>query len=215
MDDRETFKTEPIGKKNELLGKAVDLAYLLTKGAGIEKVGIAGSLARGKENPSDLDFVIFLPLKKVLEHRIDATLGIEVPWHERLDLNESVRDSLKIILDVFKLHGIKLDVHFLPESFDEKIFKTMFDLSGDPSYMLNIVRDILIFDSSSEKFERKPVYSPDQIDQIRLMSFEKLKSIVNDEQALDQIYQHPGSQKRRTGSAVQQVIDKFKNRDPN
>ena len=215
MEDRVTSLTESPSRKDKLLENAGDLADLLTKRAGIKKVGIVGSLARGKENPSDLDFVIFLPPEKVLEHRIDAALRTKTPWYERLDLNESVQDSLKIVLGSFGSNGINLDVHFLPESFDKKdgkMLKLMFALSGDPSYMINAVRDILIFDSSSGIFKKETIYSPEQISQLEVLNFEALKSLVNDEQRLDEFAQHRGSLKRRSSPAVQQVVERFKNR---
>jgi len=211
MDIKEPNGVEPVLGKDELLEKAVDLAYLLTKRGGIKRVGIAGSLAREKENPSDIDFVIFLPQIDVLSYRIDTSIGKRIPWSDRIGLTDSsVKNSLKIILDFFSINGIKLDVHFLPDSFDRTTLDSMNELSGDPSYLLQIVEDLLIFDLSSERFIKQPVYSPDQIEQIRASCFESMKSAVDNKQRLDQIFEDLGSKKRRSNSSAKNcLINKF------
>lgn len=185
------------------MGKAREIAEFLTGRGSVEKVGIAGSLARGKEFPSDIDLVIFVNqeaamndltkrlnevaeiLKEPLEiqaetTRKDTVKEESVHSYNCLGLNRM--DELNLILMFYDHGGRRMPIDLFVISSDPN--KTYIDIQGwmnvDPRFLLNIEKDILIFNPNTKSFEKQGVFSDEQKGMMENASYERLKEVVED-----------------------------------
>lgn len=175
--------------KEQMLKEAAFLADFLSKGCDkVKKIGIGGSLSRGKENPGDVDLIIFVDdqiaqrfFNNALNHRERG---------EKLNIREEVAKYLGLegemkTLWEMTLAQVSSPIDFLLVPSDPSEMSTfLWSLySIDPSFLENIQKTVKIYNPEIGDFIREEVYSSEQIERIRKASFVRLGEIQQNEGA--------------------------------
>lgn len=185
------LKEGEVGSSELMLREATLLADFLSKGSDkVIKVGIGGSLSRGKKNPGDIDLVIFVD-DQMAQRFFNDTFDRRVKG-EKVDIKEELAKLLGLSGEMKTLWEMTLEqvaspVDFLlvPDDPSEKSTHLWAQYSLDPSFLENIAKNARIYHPEVNGFVQEEIYSPDQIERIRKASFVRLKEIhLNEETGL-------------------------------
>lgn len=194
------------GKSELMLQEATLLADFLSRSCDrVKKVGIAGSLSRGKKNPGDIDLVIFVDdmtaqrfFSNALNHR---DRGEKVNIREELTKYLSLEGEMKTLWEMCLEQVISpIDFLLLPDNPSEMSAHLWAQYSLDPSFLENITKTARIYHPETNSFVQEEVYSPEQIEIVGKASFVRLKQVLQNEKVggedLDRMERSHSHQKR-------------------
>lgn len=168
--------------RQEMLGEASMLASFLVDQGNIKHVGIAGSLARGKENPSDVDFVIFVDNSTAKAcHREKMRLLREKSPH-RVNLSKFLTvDDEQWNWFVMAISGCKhrFDIQVISDNPDEEYLTMMAKDNIDPNFIKNLSNDVLLYDQAEDQFKQAQVFTQEQHELMDQASFNRLKDVLS------------------------------------
>lgn len=197
------FKTTPEGLDREtMLGEASLLAGILNRKGNIERVAIAGSLARGREHPSDIDLVLFL--KNEMAHRYfktasEARKSKDEKKPDLFDYLGISDDDWNVFVSILMNTQSAVDLIIVSNQPDEEYAKMMSQGNIDPYFLLNLSKTAILYDSESNSFKRSGrIYSERQIETVNEAGFKELKRLVENpkDRKYDAIYRSHSHQKR-------------------
>lgn len=174
---------EVITTRDRMMGEATVLAEMLAGRGNVARVGIAGSLARGKENPSDIDFVIFTDNETAKAcHREKMRLlrqgsDQKVQLSKYLTLDDASWNSFAA---AYSHTESGIDIQVVSNEPDEVYIRMMANDNIDPNFLINISKDALLYDPSAGVFKKSQVFGETRTKMMEEASFERLKEILSE-----------------------------------
>ena len=191
--------------REDLLNSAKQIAEQFNRTGNIKRIGIAGSLARGKEKPSDIDLVFLVDEGSFLNYRmtvgfdkngsydvvkqIMGMLKKETESKEKNFLFEEIlglssSDAKRLVVQVLSTGFIEkknIDILVLPDKIEEEIVADLAVFTQyDPTFLSNIRKDCQQFNPETGNFEPTPIYTDEEMAIINQAEFKNLKEIVTD-----------------------------------
>jgi len=224
MSELERASQGPEGgpSREEFLSFATELAEAIDGKGNVKRVGLVGSVARGKEQPRDLDMAIFIDptsyetlmhstergqyslISELNLHTINQLLrtgdGIQENFlfGEILGLTEDETDRVcDILVEEYPPVGdVKAWPHILilPNQFTPELGAQMI-LERDPTFISNIAEDYQEYDSQDQNFKPKSMFSEQDMAKIKAEEFERMKRLVADRDlpvSLDDMWRQMG-----------------------
>lgn len=184
-----------------MVDEAILLASLLVNRGNVKRVGVAGSLARGKENPSDMDFIIFVDNETAKAcHREKMRLlrtgsNKKVPLSEYLTLDD---EEWNLFAAVYSGIESQVDIQVVSDNPDEEYIKMVANDNLDPSFLINISNDAFIYDPSVKTFIKRGVFDDKKRQMMEEASFKRLKEILaeTDKHYIETVKKSHSHQKR-------------------
>ena len=219
MESEDGYPAETPYTKETLLAKAEEVAEFLTGKGYIEKVGIAGSLARGKDNPTDIDIVLFVDDSCALElqrEQIDKALDMyDYSDENHVIANEFESEITKIGLEREEIGKLLLmlfneeaeldqsqavfypiDWIIVPLSPSDKFIEISTILNFDPNFLGELSKDVLTYNPKTGKFEKEPYLNDHQEKILHDATTRVLKILIRDDEYMKAVKNSPGHQKR-------------------
>ena len=174
----------------------------------INRIGLFGSLARGSNNPSDIDMAIFTDDNVAIE-LLRSTYEKQTTGHElryekwavenELDISKHETHFLYICMAFLlmpedrALETLRLFNWVRTETGEEistiilsnhpsKQFIKIVSLMNDPTFLESIINDMKLYDISCQNFIKLPIYPPKTLELIHKIGFESLKEMMEKEE---------------------------------
>lgn len=192
-------------KNVEMIKEAALLADFLVKCSGkVKRVGLSGSLARGKKDPGDIDLVVFVDdevAQKYFKNALDKkyqgeTLMTSEEIAKHLGFDRDVQIMWEMCLSQI---SFPIDFQVIPDDPSSGSAILWAELSLDPTFLENITKTKM-YHSETEQFVQEEAYTSEQLDLIRKASFLRLKKILGDkdeyDKALGRMERSPSHRKR-------------------
>lgn len=196
--DNETLKTRG-GERDQMTKDALLLADFLHRSGCVKRVGIAGSLSRGKADPTDIDLIIFVDDKKAIDCINEGIylreFGKPVNIEKYLGFDDTLKTMFAITLT--QMHDYHIDFQIISDTPSEEYVGIMVKNSVDPNFLQNISRDVLIFDPVTYSFHRQEVFTPEQDKIIEGAVFNRLKQMVTTGDSASLKYMEESSSHRK------------------
>jgi ubiquinone/menaquinone biosynthesis C-methylase UbiE len=168
---------------NRMLQEATILSRLLVNRGNIENVGIAGSLVKGKESPSDIDLVIMIDDKSALDYQRERINLLRQGSNKKVKLDKYLRlnnTEWNMFSAYYYSVNDPIDIIIISNQPSEEYIKMMADNNIDPNYLENIGDTVHLYDSQTNSFRKENVFNEPQREMIRKASFDRLKQILSD-----------------------------------
>ena len=154
-----TSSQESLVRRKKMVENATILASFLVNCDNVSRVGVAGSLSRGKARPSDVDLIVFIDNDNAKKCQGERNRLIRESLEDDMRLNQYLgMDDNKWNLFV-SLYGMlcnvkkcPIDVIIISDSPDNEYKQMMIDGNTDPDFLKNILKDVLIYDSQMNGF---------------------------------------------------------------
>lgn len=209
IGDSEISKHTPLPegiKREEMLREAGLLADFLIRGCDkVKKVGLGGSLSREKENPGDIDLVIFVDdriAQKFFVRGLDRReKGERVYAAQEVAFCLGFDKEMETVWQIC-LHQVHFPVDFIvvPHDPSEMSAALWAQYSLDPSFLENISK-ARIFNQETQAFVAgEEIFSKEQQELIKKHSFIRLSHILQNEEVggndIDSMQRSHSHQKR-------------------
>lgn len=202
--------------REEILEFAQEFAQKYTDKGNIKRIGIAGSVARGKKYPCDIDIILTLSHDAFWEYTLSQIYDPKGNYSIQTQLQAILKDkdnkaenfffervlgfdheTAKLMALELAIHALpgggRVDIILLPEMIDNKFTTLEIPRSYDPTYISILAKDYQQFNSDTGNFESTPLYPETEMDLLRKAEFARLKEISTDPNHPDyKIYEkHP------------------------
>lgn len=153
---------------------AEQVAVLLLQHELIEKVGLYGSVARGDENPHDIDMFVVMSGHIPREWMESFWVDEKDFYAVTIDGNQNFLEDLGLLTRLTTLlNGIRIHVIPLPVDYDAEYVEWMATSCWDEDFWWNVCDDYLEYDPTTGHFESYDVPWADWVDvQLRLINGE-------------------------------------------
>lgn len=173
-----------IDKENLIRGEMIEeaslLASLLIDHGNIKRVGVAGSLAKGKENPSDIDLVVFIDNKNAKDCQREKWELLKKQKKVKLEKYLTMNDvDWNIFTGFYQNAKYPVDLTIASNDPDEEYIKMMADENIDPNFLENISNDIFLYDPSVNGFKKESVFNEQQKTMMKQASYERIKEVLS------------------------------------
>lgn len=177
----------------EMLRIATSFAEFLMGKGFIKRVGIAGSLARGKKEPSDIDFIILIEDSKAIQYLKDRDRP-GFPRFEREILG--ISDKWSEIFSGYVCGIDEMQTEIISDNPSKVYIKEMTIANIDPNYLLNLEKDLLIFNQEKGVFEKQEVFTSEAKKVMEEAVFSELKRKKDDNEYYSGLQKSYSHQKR-------------------
>ncbi len=219
MELKDDYFPETPFSRERLLAKAEEIAEFLTGKGDVEKVGIAGSLARGRENPTDIDIVLFVNegcamsyyLGQVIEafgnnYEEDYTSpDPEKKEHAIQKIGLENKQLVRLLLTLFNEEAegdsslppsYPIDWIIVSSNPSDPFINLSTIMNFDPDFLRQLSKDVLTYNPKTKKFEKEPYLDDHQREVLRNATTKRLKNLINDEKYAKLVKKSPSHQKR-------------------
>lgn len=167
---------EVLQRREAMLGEAKRIAEFLNGKPGISGIGISGSLARGKEDPRDIDLVILIDNDKAIKFFSDFEQFLEPEarlfWlAQEYCFEKTDKHHLYSLINSL---DFKLDVLIIPREPDQTTAALWATQETDPEFLMNIINDLKVYNPESHDF--KPTVFPEEIMKLIVKEAEEEKA---------------------------------------
>jgi len=168
---------EVLHRRKSMVEEATVLAdFLLDWGEKVKRVGVAGSLSRGKRRPGDIDLVVFIDndeAKKCQNNRNELMKKGEgdSQVYEYLGMDYGKWNVFVFLHDMFReCRKYPVDVIVASDCPDEEYLKLAKEGNVSPKFLENILNDVVLYDPEMEGFRKENVFTEEQMKLVKQMS---------------------------------------------
>lgn len=158
------------------------MAELLLKTKDFEAVGVGGSIARGKEEPGDIDLWVFCTARVPEVRWNDPTLEEFLIPSQRfanvLGIQYSIADRhpfLKDIDTILDESHFSWDVHFIAGKPTSEQINSYVSRMVDQTFLQREMNSVLVYDPKTKNFVRKNALDEEAMRQLDEITFDQLK----------------------------------------
>ncbi|MCL5407410.1 MAG: hypothetical protein M1429_02860 [Patescibacteria group bacterium] len=201
FDNELSDQDQELESREDILAFAKEISQEFDKKGNIKKIGITGSVARGKEYPNDADLIFIIDEKAFFEYNTSTIFDTKKQYsflaqvremlknkdekkenflfQKVLGLNNKDAKNMALLIGLKSL-SIGVDIILLPDKIYEEETDFLISTQTDPTFLSNLAKDYQELDPESDNFKPAQMYSEEEMDQIRKIEFDALKKISTD-----------------------------------